>query len=90
MEVYDPSGATDVTVSFAERLDTLEGKKIALLSNEMWQSHRMLDLLKQRLQERYRDISLVHIPAKEQIQSDEVIAAIARDGYDAVVVGNAA
>jgi len=90
MEVYDPSGATEVTVSFAERLDTLAGKTIALLSNEMWQADRALALLRQRLQERYPDSTLVHIPAKERIQSDEVIEAIVREGYDAVVVGNAA
>jgi len=32
----------------------------------------------------------MHIPAKERIQSDEKIDAIAQEGYDAVVVGNAA
>lgn len=90
MEVFDPSGATEVTVAFADRLDTLDGKKIALLSNEMWQAQRMLGLLRQRLQERYPKATLVHLPAAEKIQSDEVIESIARDGYDAVVVGNAA
>ncbi len=90
MEVFDPSGASEVTVSFARRLDTLEGKKIGLLSNGMWQADRALALLKDRFQERYPTSTLVHIPATERIQSDEVIASIAREGYDAVVVGNAA
>jgi hypothetical protein len=90
MEVFDPSGAIEVTASFAERLDTLEGKRIALLSNEMWQAQRTLALLRQRLQERYPKATLVHVPAGERIQSDEVIESLARDGYDAVVVGNAA
>ncbi len=90
MEVFDPSGATEVTVSFAARLGTLEGKRIALLSNEMWQAQRVLALLRQRLQERYPNATLVHVPAPEKIQSDAVIESIVRDGYDAVVVGNAA
>jgi hypothetical protein len=90
MEVFDPSGATEVTAAFADRLDTLEGKRIALLSNEMWQAERMLALLRQRLQERYPNATLVHVPAAEKIQADEVIASIAREGYDAVIVGNAA
>jgi hypothetical protein len=90
MEVYDPSGATEVTVAFAKRLDTLEGKKIGLLSNGMWRADQALALLKDRFQERYPTSTLVHIPARERIQSEEVIEAIAREGYDAVVVGNAA
>ena len=50
MEVFEPSGATEVKVSFAERLGTLEGKRITLLSNEMWQADRVLARLRQRLQ----------------------------------------
>jgi hypothetical protein len=90
MEVFDPSGATEVTAAFARRVDTLEGKRIALLSNEMWQADRMLELLRERLHERYPGSKLERIPAKEHIQSDEVIDSIAREGYDAVIVGNAA
>ena len=90
MEVFDPSGVTEVSVAFAERLGTLEGKKIAFLSNEMWQASRALGLLRQRLQERYPEATLAHIAAGERIQSDATIDAIVREGYDAVIVGNAA
>jgi len=90
MEVFDPSGSTEVTVSFAQRLGSLEGKKVAFLSNEMWQASRTLGLLKTRLQERFPSARLTHIAAGERIQSDAIIESIAREGYDAVIVGNAA
>ena len=45
MEVYDPSGSTEITELHAPRLETLNGKKIALLSNDSWQAHRTLPLV---------------------------------------------
>ena len=34
LEFYDPSGVLEVSVPFAKRLETLEGKKIGFVSNE--------------------------------------------------------
>jgi hypothetical protein len=90
MEVFDPSGTSEVSVAFARRLDTLEGKKIGLLSNGMWRADPALSVVASRLKEQYPSATLVHIAAPERVQSEEVIAAIARERFDAVVVGNAA
>jgi hypothetical protein len=90
MEVFDPSGATEVTADFADRLETLDGRKIGLVSNQMWQADRALALLKEQLEQRHPTATLVLIPAADRIQSDEMIDAIAREGYDAVIVGAAA
>ena len=44
LEVFDPSGAIEVTQLHAPRLDNLNGKTIGFISNDMWQAHRMLPL----------------------------------------------
>lgn len=90
MEVFDPTGATEVSVAFAPRLPDLADKKVAMLSNGMWQSDRMLDSLIANLKRRFPTTSFELIAANEKIQADATIDAIVKEGFDAVVVGNAA
>ena len=90
IKVFDPTGSTGVTAPFAPRLQTLQGKKIGLLSNGHWQAERMLALLQQLLQQQSATSESTIIAANEVIQDDKTIDAIARGGYDAVIVGNAA
>ena len=70
LEVFDPSGATEVSVLHAPRLQSLNGKTVALLSDDMWQAHRMLPMIREKLQALYPDatfipetefLSLIHI-----------------------------
>lgn len=90
MEVFNPTGATGVTAPFAPRVNTLHGKKIALLSNGHWQAHRMLALLQNLLRQEFPTAKAELIRADDAIQDDKTIDAIAGEGYDAVIVGNAA
>lgn len=90
MEVFNPSGATGATAPFAPRLKTLQGKKIALLSNGHWQAERMLTQLQKLVAREFPTSKSKLIPANEAIQDDQTIDAIAAEGYDAVIVGNAA
>ena len=90
MEVFDPSGITEVTVPFAPRLESLEGKKIGLLSNQLWQAQRALGYLQDLLRERFPTASFLFIPAGEEIQSEQMIAVIAREGCDGVIIASAA
>ena len=46
LEVFDPSGSTEVTQLHAPRLNSLDGKTIGFISNDMWQAHRMLPMLR--------------------------------------------
>ncbi len=59
LEVFDPAGATEITQLHAARLGSLEGKTVALLSNDMWQAHRMLPMLKEILEARYEGITVI-------------------------------
>ena len=93
LEVFDPSGATEVTRLHAPRLASLDGKTVAMISDDMWQSHRMLPLLKELLEARYDDITV--IPETEfpmgntAIDRDETVDMLIDRGVDAVIVGNA-
>ncbi len=93
LEVFDPSGATEVTRLHASRLDDLNGKRIALLSDDMWQSHRMLPLIKERLEARYPDITVIPetaFPMGSSAIDDDVTADLMVErGVDGVIVGNA-
>lgn len=90
MDVFDPTGITEVTVPFAPRLASLEGRKIGLLSNQMWQAERALGYVGDLLRSRFPGVDVNLIPAGPEIQADATIESIARDGYDAVIVGAAA
>lgn len=90
MDVFDPSGATEVSAAFAPRLPDLAAKKVAMLSNGMWQSDRMLDALIGNLSRRFPTARFQLVAANEKVQADETIEALVKEGYDAVVVGNAA
>jgi hypothetical protein len=93
LEVFDPTGATEVSRLHAPRLPGLEGKTVAFLSNDMWQSHRMLPLLRELLQSRFEHIRI--IPETEfpmgnvPIDRDDTVEQVVARSADAVIIGNA-
>jgi hypothetical protein len=93
LEVYDPTGATEITEVHAPRLDTLEGKTIAELSNDTWQAHRVLPEIRRLLQERFptaKFIPYTEFPmGNEGIDTEKAAELVARTGADAVIIGNA-
>ena len=94
LEVFDPTGATEVINLHAPRLDTLAGKTVAFLSDDMWQAHRMLPLIQTHFETNYPGIEV--IPSAEfpmgntAMDRDETADLLVERGSDAVVVGNAA
>ena len=59
IEVLDPSGSVAITQHFVERLDTLEGKTIAFVTNDDWESERTFPLLEQIMKEKYPGITII-------------------------------
>ena len=49
LTVYDPTGAMEITQVFAPRLDTLEGKTVAFISDDEWEAHRMFPMIAEYL-----------------------------------------
>lgn len=91
LEVFDPSGATEITRLHAARLDRLEGRTIAILSNDMWQAHRMLPVLREMLEARgARVIAETEFPmGNVLIDRDETVDQVIASGADGVLIGNA-
>ena len=93
LEFYDPSGTLEVSQPFAPRLDTLEGKRIGLVTNDQWQAYRMMPKLKEMLEADFRNIEVLAVDAYPQgnllIGTEETANAVRKSGVDAVIVGNA-
>ena len=93
LEVQDPIGAMEITEVHAPRLDTLEGKTIAELSNDTWQAHRVLPEIRRLLKERFptaKFIPYTEFPTgNEGIDTEKAAELVTRAGAHAVVIGNA-
>ena len=93
LEFHDPSGALEVSVPFAPRLDTLEGKRVGIITNDQWQAYRMLPALKEMLENDFDVIEVLPVDAYPQgnllIGTEETANAVKKSGVDAVIVGHA-
>lgn len=93
LEVFDPSGASEVTHLHAPRLDTLEGKTIGFISNDMWQAHRMLPMLRDWIAQNHPSATLIaesEFPMGNTLMdTDEAVDQLEARGVDAVIIGNA-
>ena len=99
-EVVSPLGDTDIkNGTAAPSLDTLDGKTIGELSDDMYSFDMTFPAIRESLRQRYRDIKFVpHTefpkitmmtagPEYKQYVEDQ-IARIKQRGCDAVIVGN--
>ena len=93
LEVFDPTGSTEVTKLHAPRLDSLDGKTVGFISNDMWQAHRMLPLLRDWLAERHPTATLIaedEFPiGNTLIDSEDTVDRLEARSVDAVIIGNA-
>jgi hypothetical protein len=93
LKVFDPCGATEITQLHARRLKTLANKNVAMLSDDMWQAHRILPLIREYLEANVPGIEV--IPESEfpmgstAMDREETADMFVQRGVDAVVVGNA-
>jgi hypothetical protein len=93
LHVFDPSGATEITRLHAPRLESLDNKNIAMLSDDMWQAHRILPMIREYLEANFSGIEV--IPETEfpmgsgPMDRDATADMLVERGVDAVVVGNA-
>ena len=94
LEFYDPSGTLDVGRHHAPRLESIEGKRIGLLSNDQWQAYRMLPMLKQMLEADFPGVKVLPVDAfphnNADIDKEATAALVKNSGVDAVIIGNAA
>ena len=93
LEVFNPTGAIEVTETFAPRIDTLHGKTICEISNGAWEDHRTFPLVRELLQRQFptaKFISYTEFPVgTSKIDNDKVAALVKQKGCQAAIVGNA-
>jgi hypothetical protein len=94
LEFYDPSGRLEITHKHAARLNSLEGKRIGILSNEQWQAHRTLPMLKTVMEADFPGIDVLPVdtfpPGEHAVGLDSTIQLVKESGVDGVIIGNAA
>ncbi len=93
LEVYDPSGATEVTQLFAPRLADLNGKTICELSDGIWEDHRTFPLIRELLQRQFPTAKIIPYTefdvGRAEMETDSNIALLVKKGCQAVITGNA-
>lgn len=94
LEFYDPSGCLEITERFAARLPALSGKRIGILSNDQWQAHRTLPMLKRLMEADFPGIEVLPIDTFPQgehaVGADSTIQQVRESGVDGMLIGNAA
>jgi hypothetical protein len=93
--MVDPGGSTEIKYLNAPRLEKLDGKTIAILSNETakWQVHRVLPHIKELLEAKFptaKVLAYTEFPIGENEINNDATAQLVKDrGCHAAIVGNA-
>jgi hypothetical protein len=92
IEMYDPSGATEITAVHAPRLDTLAGKTICEASTAgRWQADRMFPTIRKLMQNQFPTAKIIPYTEFPDVYGDlEDLSKVAKKkGCQAFIVGNA-
>jgi len=93
MEVYNPTGAIEITEVHAPRLPNLRGKTICELSDRLWEDFRIFPRLRQLLKARFPDMEIIpytEFPNIYGIKEDVLLEKLKNKGVHAAIVGTAA
>jgi len=100
-QLYDPSGAFEVTQAFAPRLNDLNGKTVCELSDGQWEDARTFPLIRSLLQGLYPTLKILPYTEFPQdmaggataggfaIDQDSTANMVKEKGCQAAIVGNA-
>ena len=92
LDVFNPTGAVDVTNLHASRIPELEEETVCLLSVHMWEAERILPKIKSLLEDEYPNAKVVphkDLPNLYGVEKDVLMDAIKQQGCDAAILGNA-
>ena len=94
LKLHNPTGAFEVTQTFAARLDTLNGKTVCEISDDTWEVARTFPLIADLLQKQFPTVKIVsfdQFPAGIfAIDSDKIGELAKAKGCQAAITGNAA
>ena len=95
LTVYNPSGSTEITQLFSPRLDTIEGKTIAFVSNDSWEYDRTFAKLAELFAAKYPSVTIINWDQfKHGVDyitqaKNGIVDKMKELGVDAAIVGNA-
>jgi DNA replication protein DnaC len=96
LEVFVPSGIEldRNRLSYARRLDDLNGKTVGEISNRAWEADKIFPLIRSLLRQRYPNIKIIpytEFPnGSEKISDNEALGDIVLEkGCDAVIASSA-
>ncbi len=93
LEIFDPTGAFEVTQTFAPRIDTLAGKTVCFVTNGSWEASRTDPYILGLLQKQFPTAKF--IPSSDLPKLSTTIEipgledALKKVGCQAAIVGNA-
>lgn len=91
--VYDPTGAFEVTQSFANRVSDLNGKTICEVTDDDWQASRTFPVIRELLQKQFPTAKIVPFNDIPKLIVGQDIPnledSVKKAGCQAVIVGNA-
>ena len=93
LELFDPTGAYEVTQTFTPRIDTLAGKTICEVTNGSWEAARTDPYIIEQLKKLYPTATFIPSSALPKLSTTIEVAgledAVKAAKCDAVIVGNA-
>ncbi len=93
LQVFDPTGAIEVTQLHAPRLADLSGTTICEVSDAMWQGDRTFPVIRELLLKQFptaKVIPYTEFPQGEKdMDSDNLVKIAKQKGCQAAIVGNA-
>ena len=94
LEVFDPTGAFEISRLHAPRLKDLNGKTIGEISNSIWETDRTFPLIREELRKRFPKVKIIpyneFVGTRAQCEDLEYVARMVREkDCQAVIAGNA-
>lgn len=93
LNLYDPTGVTEITQLFSPRLADLNGKTICELSDDQWEDYRTFPVIRELLQKKFPTVKIIpytEFPSGQaKIDVDGIGELVKTKGCQAVIVGNA-
>ncbi len=93
LTLYDPTGAFQVTQTFAPRLEDLNGKTICEVTDDSWEAGRTFPAIRELLQKMYPKLNIVTFDRFPILSTGTDVPtledALKREGCQGAIVGNA-
>lgn len=93
LTLFDPTGAFQVTQTFAPRLEDLRGKTICEVTDDSWETTRTFPAIRELLQKQYPGLKVVPYNRFPYLSTGTDVpgleAAVKKEGCQGAIVGNA-